>query len=295
MMRFCTQLFAHFFLDIGELKFWNFILYKMAENEERNEKPSRGNDWEVVSLTASAYAAAPGPKHTESNEDDNDESAQVNKGETSQAMFMSGHFLFPPSQHENLRLESKNTETDILSDEGGRSGAKDDEEWNVKSLTESVELYGIQEFGEKGNVGDRDYEGGYYDGPVVLDEAVEHNDEDLDSSDVLSGLAKNVDDDDDVSDVPKFPKSEAWWKKRAASLYAHAKEANTFWSIFIAAAVMGLVIIGQQWQQDRWHVLQLKFNDERMGRMMSPLSRFKDAIVGGTRRGSLIRGSPTQL
>ncbi|KAF5180981.1 hypothetical protein FRX31_029430, partial [Thalictrum thalictroides] len=29
---------------------------------------------------------------------------------------------------------------------------------------------------------------------------------------------------------------EAWWKRQAASFYAQAKEANTFWSVFVAAA-----------------------------------------------------------
>ncbi|VFQ70008.1 unnamed protein product [Cuscuta campestris] len=41
---------------------------------------------------------------------------------------------------------------------------------------------------------------------------------------------------------------QAWWKRQAASLIAHAKEASTFWSVFIVASVMGLVIIGQCWQ-----------------------------------------------
>lgn len=57
------------------------------------------------------------------------------------------------------------------------------------------------------------------------------------------------------SDLP----CEAWWKRRAVSLYAQAKEANSFWSIFITAAMMGLVIIGRQWQQERRQILHLKW------------------------------------
>ncbi|KAJ6320337.1 hypothetical protein OIU78_015681 [Salix suchowensis] len=131
------------------------------------------------------------------------------------------------------------------------------------------------------------------------------------------------------TDVPFSPKgakdadlpSNAWWKRRAASLYAHAKEANTFWSIFVAAAVMGIVILGQRWQQERWQALQLKWqasiNNEALrfqvisvafivhfsslfaaifhclktGRLQGPITRLKDVIVGGNRRGSFIRGS----
>lgn len=41
----------------------------MADNEEGEATTSRGNEWEVVSLTASAYAAAPGPKGIETSDD----------------------------------------------------------------------------------------------------------------------------------------------------------------------------------------------------------------------------------
>lgn len=33
----------------------------MAGNEDEGEKASNRNEWEVVSLTASTYAVAPGP------------------------------------------------------------------------------------------------------------------------------------------------------------------------------------------------------------------------------------------
>ncbi|KAE8697589.1 Origin recognition complex protein 5 [Hibiscus syriacus] len=41
----------------------------MADNGEEKENIPRGNEWEVVSLTASAYAAAPGPKEVETKDD----------------------------------------------------------------------------------------------------------------------------------------------------------------------------------------------------------------------------------
>ncbi|XP_047958013.1 ATG8-interacting protein 2-like isoform X3 [Salvia hispanica] len=95
----------------------------------------------------------------------------------------------------------------------------------------------------------------------------------------------------DDADLP----CEAWWKRHAFSVYAHAKEANTVWSIFLAAAVMGLVIIGHQWQHERWQVLRLRWqfdiNDERMSRLLAPISRLKEMAIGGHRRGSLVRGS----
>ena len=77
--------------------------------------------------------------------------------------------------------------------------------------------------------------------------------------------------------------------------YAHAKEANAFWSIFIAVAMMGLVILGQRWQQERWQALQLKWqlsiNNEKTVRVMGSISRLKEVIIGGHHRGSFIKGS----
>ncbi|ONK81488.1 uncharacterized protein A4U43_C01F29660 [Asparagus officinalis] len=76
------------------------VFSEMADDEKEEEViPPRGVDWEVVSLTASAYAAAPYPKDF----DPNDEVGS--KQESSSPMFMSGHFVFPPSEHENLPIE----------------------------------------------------------------------------------------------------------------------------------------------------------------------------------------------
>ncbi|CAK9134400.1 unnamed protein product [Ilex paraguariensis] len=315
----------------------------MADNEEREETTSRGNGWEVVSLSASTYAAAPdpGPKEVGLNEDETGDAVREDEAEaeTSHAMFMSGHFVFPPSQHENLPLEPEQSEiyveqgvegpvSEIVAEEGGMSSTKTEENWNIKGMSMSDEFPGIQFFDEKGNklsisgtnfeegmtltglnLGDK--EQGIYSnttfssyhseasmgGSATVEEnlgiagPIESPDQGLDSD--ISQLPKRRD--EDKYDGPDQP-CEAWWKRRAASLYTRAKEANAFWSIFIAAAVMGLVIIGQHWQQERWQVLQLKWqfavNDERMSKLLSPLSRLKDVIVGGHRRGSFI-GSRT--
>lgn len=291
------------------MKSGNFILWWMADNEEGREAPPRGNEWEVVSLTASAYAAAPGPKQVELNDDDKDHSVGEDKGETSEAMFMSHHFVFPPSQHENLHLELEKTKIhnqqededaipEFVAEEGGKSNTKDGENWDVKALNMSEDFPGIQFVDEKGkilSVSRTEFEEGMaFEGLNLVDKeqsiystanyssvhgeatmggsiAVEENrttaepidlsEEGLDSE--ISPSPKSIDKNkDDGSQLP----CEAWWKRRASSLYAHAKEANAVWSIVVAAAVMGLVILGQRWQQERWQVLQLKWqfgiNDE---------------------------------
>ncbi|XP_019190468.1 PREDICTED: ATG8-interacting protein 1-like [Ipomoea nil] len=292
----------------------------MASNEEVEETAPRGNEWEVVSLTASAYAAAPG-KQADLN-DEHKSSAEY-EAETSDAMFMSGHFVFPPSQHENLPLEPENnqiqTEQVVKNEkfvtEGDRTaGMKFEENMNVKGFGSSA-FPGIQIFDENGNIlpiSDAEFKE-----DTAAKESIKHSTampSSLHSEEHMAGstiVEENI-----ASNCPLEPfeqgsnsgvsnknkrddnlPCQAWWKRQAASLVAHAKEANTFWSIFVAAAVMGLVILGQRWQHERWQILQLKWqhglHDERIGRMLGPLSRLKDIIVGGDRRGSFLKGSST--
>ncbi|KAL0328428.1 UNVERIFIED_CONTAM: ATG8-interacting protein 1 [Sesamum calycinum] len=230
----------------------------------------RGNEWEVVSLTASAYAAAPGPQQVESIHDSQAKLGGENEAETSNAMFMSGHFVFPPSQHENLPLAPENSEireekggeydvSQLISDDGGKSALKDEENVGIRELM-TDEFPGIQIFDEKG---DRlSAAGAYFEKDVAFDkEKSIYNTTEFSSFHCESTIPKSdtVEEggETDYSVVPEdhgldsgesnFQKPDegksmmlvvflAWWKRRAVSLYAHAKEANTFWSIFVAAA-----------------------------------------------------------
>ncbi|XP_057435664.1 ATG8-interacting protein 1 [Lotus japonicus] len=304
----------------------------MADNEEGGGKAPRGNDWEVVSLTASTYAAAPGPTEVELKDGDKEDVYAQDEAETSRALFMSGHFVFPPSQHENLpvqpdcsEIHDESRDEDISSEEtrekATRRSGKDEENLTLAGLNVSEDFEGIQYFDEKINrlsvhgkqfeegttlpgyvlVGKREGESIYdpakytnfhsetaigdvtsYDQSIVESETTE-------SKEQLPVNSSRDDDKYDTSDLP----CGAWWKRTAASLYTHAKEANTVWSIFIAATVMGIVMLGHRWQQQR--ALQLKWqvsvNDEVRSKVLGPISRLKDVIVGGHRRGSLIRGS----
>ncbi|KAJ4956081.1 hypothetical protein NE237_012864 [Protea cynaroides] len=384
----------------------------MADNEEGVETPSRGNEWEVVTLTASAYAAAPGPKKFESNDDMGHEFVEDDQ-ETSRAMFMSRHFVVSPSQHEILpseqdkseidnetkdmsvasnkvlgtdlevgdRSDKKNDEnwemkgltmaeeelfvasnkvpgmdlevgdrSDKKSDEnwemkgltmpeelsvasnkvpgmdfevGDRSDKKNDENWDMKRLSMPEELPGMQFFDEKGNRlsvhGTEFEEATGLQGLNLVDEehgiysAAKFNSFHAEADNSGSSLydenkvlgepcgQESLNSPLEVSKSTSHNKKdegvpcEAWWKRKAASLYAHAKETNAFWSIFVAAALMGIAIIGQRWRQERLQVQRLKwqFNvkEEKMNRMMGPFSRLKDVIVSGHSRGSAIRGS----
>ncbi|XP_057981454.1 ATG8-interacting protein 2 [Malania oleifera] len=316
------------------------------KGEEGEETNTCGNEWEVVSLTASAYAAAPGPEGVEQN-NDNDGNERNNatgkeEAETGHAMFMSSHFVFPPSQHENLPLEpdtsgvhkelgDENVVPELNVEAKGRVDSKAEEDWDVKALTVPDEFPEIQLFDGKGNklsVHGTEFEEGTalqelnsvdkehiiysaakfssfpsettiggptaYDEKTIIPDLTDPSEQGLDLTGIPQSPEPMEDDKYGGSNDSNLP-CEAWWKRRAVSLYAHAKEANTFWSIFIATAVMGLVILGQRWQKERWQVLQLKWQcslgDAKTSRLLGPISRFKDVIVGGNRRGSSIATS----
>lgn len=294
----------------------NLSLGRMADNEVE-ENASRGNEWEVVSLTASTYAAAPSAQNDEPKDDARGDTAEEIEAETSRALFMSRHFVFPPGEHENLPVEPELVKSEIYNESegkdvvselgaevGDKSSGKDDEDnWTLKDLSVHNEFPEMQIFDERGNrlsFSSTEFEEGTTlpglnltgKGESIYSAATFssfHGDtalnENLETPELTepSEQGLNVPADASKSLMPakeddKFAESdlpcEAWWKRRAASLYGHAKETNTFWSIFIAAAVMGIVIIGQQWQQERWQALQLKWqlsiNDEVCGLLFFP-------------------------
>ncbi|KAJ9539217.1 hypothetical protein OSB04_031950 [Centaurea solstitialis] len=273
----------------------------MADKEDIQATAPRGADWEVVSLTASAYAAAPSGDIAEVKlgKDGDVVDTDNNKVETSNALFMSGHFVLPPNHHENSPPDPENTEI-VLGDQVQKDDANEEE--NIRKLTESDDFHGISFSSEKSDVL------AFSDADITL-----HNEATmgaLNVDDETSALDESVQSSDpvlvsSVSNIPKNTKedghggsgmrSAAWWKKQAASLYAHAKETNTFWSIFAAAAVMGVLVIGRH---ERWQVLchewKSRIHDERMKMLAGPISRFKDAIVGGNRQDFSVRGSTSR-
>lgn len=263
-------------------------------DKDGEENNSRGNEWEVVSLTASAYEAAPNVKEDESPDENN---SNLYEAETSRALFMSRHFVFPPSQHENLPLEpdkseihddqggKENVESDSAVIDGGKSSRKNEDSLNLEGLVETDEFTGIGKTMEKGSElsfhGDDFSENTTIPDLNLVDKELDpfgaptyssfHGETDL-SSTTFDEIPPSESNDqvsspksletprlDNKSNKSSLPCG-AWWKRRAANLYCHAKEAKAFWSIFIAAAVMGLVILGQRWQQESWQTLQLKWH-----------------------------------
>ncbi|EFJ37197.1 hypothetical protein SELMODRAFT_437818 [Selaginella moellendorffii] len=81
------------------------------------------------------------------------------------------------------------------------------------------------------------------------------------------------------------------WKKTIAS---YIRRASTLWSLTIAAALVGLVIIGQRWQHERWQNhqmrLQLCYKDEKISQLLFQIARLKET-VSGRRRVPVIKAS----
>ncbi|MCL7047030.1 hypothetical protein MKW94_007625 [Papaver nudicaule] len=314
----------------------------MGDSEEQGEGAfSRGNEWEVVSLTASAYAAAPGPKGLDANNDDMGSDVGGDEVETSTAMFMSKHFVFPPSEHENLPVQpdcSNNVAQDSLPhnevsplgmEEGEKSEKFDEDSWNIKGLEVLEELHHSQFTDEKGENPPFCEESNSFQGIKLVnkEDTIDMNANlcsfhDVEASLSVSTLSEstncaampvtndvvNVDSSSEISkshnpskgDNQGFP-CEAWWKKRATSWYSQAKDAKALWSVVVAAALMGFVVIGQRWQRESCQGRQLKWHfsisDEKLYKMLNPLSRLKDVVVGGAAQRQsnfyMIRASPS--
>ncbi|KAJ0259140.1 ATG8-interacting protein 1 [Hirschfeldia incana] len=219
----------------------------MADKEKHAKHP---NEWEVVSLTSSAYAASPGLYNSRD---------AYYGAENSRDLFMSDHFVFPPSQHENLPLdeeERKNGQGLMLEAQG----------LSEKSIYAEAALSSSQHM--------------VYEHGLTDSDRNEYADVDLDPR----GLEK---------DGKKATNDLPWWRRRAVSVYLRTREANAVWSLFFAAAVTGLVVLGQRWQQERWQVLQLNWHSsitsEKLSRVLEPISRLKDVIVRGSPQASLVR------
>ncbi|MCD7464812.1 hypothetical protein HAX54_053446 [Datura stramonium] len=231
----------------------------MENNEEGEEITPSRNEWEVVSLTLSAYAAAPDSRQRENAalQPDNDEILSDQGSEDAIPEFNADKGVNSDTHEVSTKTKGVSMEFpgDQMFDEKvsilSLSGAEFEEdvvlmdkEQNFFSSTtyssfHSEELMGVPASTEESN---------------MLAEPVEPFHQGIDSG--ISNFPKAHDEDND--DAENLP-CQAWWKRQAVSLVSHAKDANTFWSVFIAAAVVGLVVIGQRWQLERWQVLQMKW------------------------------------
>jgi len=79
------------------------------ENSGTGQTSPRGNDWEVVQLTASNYAATPGAARSEPSDEESEGQVYGTRGDDS-ALLMSGHFSVPRDEAENVLTKSESNE-----------------------------------------------------------------------------------------------------------------------------------------------------------------------------------------
>jgi hypothetical protein len=197
----------------------SFLVYFYASI--KMEEKDKGNDWEVVSLTASTYAAAPGPQMptplpASDKKLDTSYTTKQYDFESPSSMFISGHFLLPKEKEmdESSKYEEKET-----------SKTKEDELQKSLSMSSGFEPLGVSIEKESETPANEEQE-------REVEQAEENE--------------------------TKGVEEEGWWKKQVLTVYKNVKEATTLWSVFWSAALVGIAIVGQRWQREKLHVQQLK-------------------------------------
>jgi len=222
----------------------------MSDNDKDAQEggATRGADWEVVTLTASAYAAAPGPGGGPVAEE---EGKGLGTASSSENLLMSDHFVFPPSEHENLPIETALEEPEMDVQEESTSV----EDTGFRSVVSGAGSERVQYYDEGVNLPADEAE--------MLGDVAEHGS--FHAEDDGHGSAVHDDDDSqDRSEVAPDSKSrgsggapcDCWLKKHMACLYDQAKGTNTLWSVVFAAAFVGIVIL---WRKDKLHMGCLKW------------------------------------
>ncbi|XP_072967990.1 ATG8-interacting protein 1-like [Typha angustifolia] len=273
-------------------------LSNMSDYSKNGEETSiPGTDWEVVSLTASTYATAPGPKRFEASVESSDTQYASKGHESSDTMFLSGHFSLPCNGLANLLKETdcKGTQNELCDEdeitaEAGQDQPKETYGENCKTKSYG-DLDGVQSFVSGKNLTLIDKEFGnsntlqrlnlVREEPVMfissgLDslhaetkkvnilvnctrsgDTLKADDPYYQSPDSLVGAANPSDLKENKIEGSSLA-CEAWWKRQMVLLYNNVKETNMFWSVSVAAALMGLAIIGQRWQRQNLLLQQLK-------------------------------------
>ncbi|XP_078175355.1 mesoderm induction early response protein [Carex rostrata] len=181
----------------------------MSDNEKGVEgSTSKEPDWDMLSLSSSTY---------------------TDKEPATESLFMSGHFVFPPSEHENLPIEPESTEPESELEQ--ESVIAPEEEQPRESIEYQSSPEGIKFFeeGQRVTIHDSDEE---ETGNSLVDDNGTKND----------------------GNEEKALPCGAWWKRHAVCLYKNVKEANTIWSVLVATALMGLVVLGQRWHKEKWQM-----------------------------------------
>ncbi|CAL5020287.1 unnamed protein product [Urochloa decumbens] len=250
---------------------------KMEPDQSATDQSSpRGNDWEVVQLTASAYAAAPAPRRPEPSEEAEAKKYSTKGDDSAAALLMSGHFSVSQSEVESLLIGADIKEPhkelcsqDAVSNEG------DEEKYQETckhKLEDDLPSIPSLDKGKNVSLGDMEFDDGKalqgmslvgeesvgFSSPIYSSieaekdlgrSATESRNEKKTEESTLhtvnptTGSSKVASSGEQNKPDGSGPR-DAWWKKQLLSLYKNAKESNNFWPIVAAAAAAAAALVG---------------------------------------------------
>ncbi|KAM0904318.1 hypothetical protein ACQ4PT_018040 [Festuca glaucescens] len=289
------------------------------ENSGTGQTSPRGNDWEVVQLTASNYASAPGPARSEPSDEESAGHVYGTKGDDSAAaaLMMSGHFSVPQNEAQNLLVKADSTEREeargsqyAVSDTGDdrdEEKLKDDDVDRIPSFDKGKSHSLVDMEPDDGNTShgvslsaeDTVMFSSSGHVPTVVAEkelswsateskTTEEKTEDptLQNVDTVTGSSKVVASGEESRPDGSGGPRGAWWQKQIISLYKSARESNKFWPIIVAgAALMGMAYFRRRWLKGKLHLQQVKLqpasSKERINHTVAPLNRIKDILATG--------------
>lgn len=255
---------------------------KMEPGQSGTEQASpRGNDWEVVQLTASAYAAAPAPRKPEPSDEAEAKRYGAKGDDLAAGLLMSGHFSVSQSEVESLLVGADTKEPP----------PKDKEEpcEHTKLLEDDVPTIPFDDGKALKGMGLVGEEPAGFSSPVyssITESRSEKRSEEpttLHSLNPVTGSTKVVSPDEQSepaagSGSGSGPR-EAWWKKQLLSLYRNAKESKHLWPIVATtAALVGLAYLGRRWHKGRLQFQLLKISPSTNNEVNCEILHYKGKL-----------------
>ncbi|XP_006648139.1 ATG8-interacting protein 1-like [Oryza brachyantha] len=296
----------------------------MEPDQSAAEQTSpRGNDWEVVQLTASTYASAPGPKMSELSDEAEVKGYGTKGDDSAAALLMSGHFSISRNEVETLLRDTDSKERqkelcgqDAISAEGDDGKFQETCEHKLKD-----DLHRIPSFDKGKNlslVGMEFDDGKAFQGMGLVGEepvgfsssryspidsknelswsvtesknekkteepALQNVNPVVDSSKVVASSDENKPDDSE-------PPRDASWRKQ----YKNVRKSIKFWPIIVVAtALVGITYFGRRWKKTKLLHQPVKLypsSNEKINEAVGPLNRIKDILVASNHPAPSIHG-----
>jgi hypothetical protein len=208
------------------------------------------DEWNMPPLTSSVYASplfrkGLDPINLPGYGDVNNSQEGTHTG-----LVMSDGFVFPPSEHENLPIESEHENLPIESEHETLLVEPEHDESNTNSDGKEGSCAGGSD-DEWCHVSPEEVDGMSYENLSVNSDLPTNNESTLPDSNPTDHMNCKAD------------TCEGWWKRKSTYLFHHIKGVTTVCSVVAAGAVVGFVVMSQRWQQEmHLHQFQFSVNSE---------------------------------